>query len=152
MNQQVRAFRKASLGGLILSVPALVIVCSLVTDLAFCIQIATAAWVQILVAFAAMMGVVWFSSRTCAAACARRWWLFGIYFVGLFWVGILAGGVASLIRYQSLSASDYLLKPFFWLSLFGVIPAVCLGVIAWVLNRRMLSGQIKVRGSPECLL
>jgi hypothetical protein len=144
MNQQVKSFRNASLFGLLLSVPSLVVVCTLVTNVDFCIQISTAAWVQILAAFGGMISVVWLSSRGWAAACRRRFWLFGIYFVGLFWVGVLVGGVASMIRYQSLSAFDYVLKPFFWLSLFGVIPAFFLGVIAWGIMRKIAA----VRNDP----
>lgn len=140
MNVQIDGFRKASLWGLALSVPALIGVCSWVANFSFCFQMVAAAWVQLLVAFGAMIGFVWLSPKNCAAACARRLWLFGGYFVALFLWGVLAGALASMVLYQSLSFSDYVLKPLFWLSLYGVVPAFCLGLVAGFLMRRVAAG------------
>jgi len=131
-------FRKSAFQTLALSIPALLIVCSAVVGLDGTAHFVIQCPVQIAVAFACMAAFIWFSARLVAFYCARHFLIMGCYFVVVFLVGAVSGSVTSMLLLREFSIEDYLVKPVYWLCLFGLAPAFVLGVIGAAILGRSL--------------
>jgi hypothetical protein len=58
-----------------------------------------------------------------------RFWAAEIYAFGLFIFGVLAASATSMVIYQDLDSNSYIMKPLFWLVMYGLIPALIIGFI-----------------------
>jgi uncharacterized membrane protein YeaQ/YmgE (transglycosylase-associated protein family) len=56
----------------------------------------------------------------------------------VFLIGVLSGSVTSMFVYRDFSLVDYIIKPLYWLGMFGFIPAFIVGVIGSFIARRLL--------------
>jgi hypothetical protein len=53
----------------------------------------------------------------------------------LFLVGVLAGSATSMVVYQDFDPSSYIVKPLYWLGMYGLIPALLIGFIGAAILR-----------------
>jgi hypothetical protein len=129
-----KAFRIASYVALALSVAGLFLVCWPIIGLANALKSATSWFPQITVGYLAMIlaievvGIPLRSELT-------RFWASGIYAFGLFIVGVLAASATSMIVYQDFDSTSYIVKPLFWLGMYGFIPALIIGFMGAAILR-----------------
>ncbi len=67
----------------------------------------------------------------------RHYWAGMIFAFCLFIAGVLAGSSVSMFLYEDMNVHSYIVKPLFWLSFYGLIPAAVIGAIG--------SGRISAR-------
>ena len=131
-----RKFRKSAFLTLVLSIPALLVVCSAVVGFAGTFRFVGQWPLQIVAAFVCMSGFIWITAPAVAAFCGRHFLIMGCYFVVVFLIGAVSGSAASMLLYRENSFGDYILKPVYWLSVFGIAPAFVLGVIGAAIYKR----------------
>jgi len=129
-------FRKSAFLTLTLSIPALLIVCSAIVGFSGTFLFVSQWPFQILAAFTCMATFIWFTAPLIASYCARHFLIMGCYFVAVFLIGAVSGSATSMLLYGDSSFTDYIVKPVYWLSIFGVAPAFVLGVIGAAIYRR----------------
>ena len=132
----IRRFRRSAFLTLALSIPALFIVCTAVVGFTGTLQFVGQWPFQIMTAFVFMAAFIWLSSPAVASYCARHILIMGCYFVAVFLIGAVSGSATSMVIYRESSIGDYIVKPIYWLSIFGIAPAFVLGVIGAVILRR----------------
>jgi hypothetical protein len=138
MNPQGIILRRAIAWSLALSVPLLIGVCVLVAGTHDGIQLAFAYPIQAAVAFGCMFAFGWWAAPRWGPHCVRYSFLAGIFAICVFLIGVLSGSVTSMFVYRDFSLIDYIIKPLYWLGMFGFIPAFIVGVIGSFIARRLL--------------
>lgn len=138
MNPQGIAFRRAIAWSLALSVPLLVGVCVLVAGFRDGTRLAFAYPVQAAAAFSCMYAFGWWAAPRWGPRCARHSVLAGLFAVSVFLIGVLSGSVTSMFVYRDFSLFDFIIKPLYWLGMFGFIPAFIVGVVGSLIARRLL--------------
>ena len=130
------SFRKAVYSTLVLSLVGLVLVCLPIIGPAYTAKFAGAYWMQIVAGYLAMILLIEVVGVPLRSA-FHHYWAGMIFAFCLFVVGVLAGSSTSMFLYGDMDAHSYIVKPFFWMSIYGFIPAVAIGAIG--------SGLIRAR-------
>ena len=138
MNPQGIIFRRAIAWSFALSVPLLIGICVLVAGIHDGTRLAFAYPIQAAVAFGCMFAFGWWAAPRWGPRCARYSFLAGFFAIFVFLIGVLSGSVTSMFVYRDFSLVDYIIKPLYWLGLFGGIPAFIVGVIGSFIARRLL--------------
>jgi hypothetical protein len=63
-------------------------------------------------------------------------WVGGIFAFLLFITGVIAGSATSMFINQDFDAHSYIVKPLYWLGIYGIIPSVAIGFIGSAMLRR----------------
>ncbi|MEM7698237.1 MAG: hypothetical protein AAF236_07530 [Verrucomicrobiota bacterium] len=130
------SFRKAVYPTLGLSLAGLVLICLPIIGPAYTAMFAGAYWIQLVAGYLAMILLIELVGVPIRSAFQRCW--AGIIFaLCLFIVGILAGSSTSMLLYGDMDAHSYVVKPLFWMSYYGFIPAAVIGAIGSGLIRAM---------------
>ncbi len=138
MNSQSILFRRAIACSLAISVPLLIGVCVLVAGVHDGTRLAFAYPIQAAVAFGCMFAFGWLAAPRWGPTCARYSFLAGLFAISVFLIGVLSGSVTSMFVYRDFSLFDYIIKPLYWLGMFGFIPAFIVGVVGSFIARRLL--------------
>ena len=134
MNVTRKAFRKAVYIALILSVVGLALVCLPIVGLRYTGEFASSWFPQIMVGYAGMIlmievvGIPLRSELT-------RFWAGALFALVMFLVGVLAGSATSMVVYQDFDPTSYIVKPLYWLGMYGLIPALVIGFIGAAILR-----------------
>jgi hypothetical protein len=134
MNVTKKAFRLAVYPALVLSVAGLALVCFLIIGPQYTAKWAALWFPQIAAGFAAMilfievLGIRLRSHLTHFRAGA----LFAFF---LFISGVLSGSATSMVVYQDYDPHSYIVKPLFWMGIYGFIPAMIIGLIGALILR-----------------
>ena len=129
-----KAFRKAVYIALILSVVGLALVCLPIVGLRYTGEFASSWFPQIVVGYAGMIlmievvGIPLRSELT-------RFWAGALFALVMFLVGVLAGSATSMVVYQDFDPTSYIVKPLYWLGMYGLIPALVIGFIGAAILR-----------------
>ncbi|MEK7952941.1 hypothetical protein [Luteolibacter soli] len=143
MNTKVttKAFRRAFYLTLGLSVSGLVIVCLLMLGPKVTFQCATGYAVQIAASYTAMILAA--ETSGIFRRSELRGYAAGVVFaIFLFITGVLCGSATSMFVYRDFDMSSYVVKPLFWMGLYGVLPAAAFGLIGTHLLRRISSATL----------
>jgi len=122
------SFRKAVYSTFVLSVVGLALVCLPIIGPAYTAKFASAYWMQILAGYLAMIlliEVVGIPIRSVF----QHYWAGMLFAFCLFIVGVIAGSSTSMFLYGDMDAHSYIVKPLFWMSFYGFIPAAVIGAI-----------------------
>lgn len=129
-----KSFRKAVYMALLLSVFGLALVCLPIVGLKYTMEFANAWLPQIAVGYAAMILVIELVGIPLRSSLSR-YWAGAIFAFFLFILGAACGAATSMLRYQDPDAYSCIVKPLYWLGLFGFIPAAIIGIIgSWILR------------------
>ena len=90
------------------------------------------------VAFCCMFAFGWWFAPRWGPRCVRYSFLAGLFAICVFLIGVLSGSVTSMFVYRDFSLLDYIIKPLYWLGMFGFIRAFIVGVIGSFIARRLL--------------
>jgi hypothetical protein len=90
---------------------------------------------QIIIGFLGMYVFCYATAPSVGLTCIKHPWLGGFVGVAILIIGTLGGSATSLVVYRSLSIVDYVVKPLFWIVLFGAIPAYIIGFIGSITTR-----------------
>ncbi len=146
-----KAFRKAVYGALLLSVLGLAVVCLLIAGPARTMEWTASASLQIAVGYAAMILSIELAGIRLRSKLTRRW-AGALFALLLFIVGVLAGSATSMVLYRDFEAYSYIVKPLFWMGIYGFIPAAMIGCIGssllrWTNNRRLTDFDRNLSGN-----
>lgn len=121
-----KAFRKAVYIALILSVIGLVLVCLPIVGLRYTGEFASSWLLQIVAGYAAMILIIEVVGIRLRSE-LTRFWAGAAFALALFIVGVLAGSTTSMVVYQDFDPFSYIVKPLYWLGVYGLIPALIIG-------------------------
>jgi len=136
MTISAQSFRKAVYLTLALSLFGLLAVCLPILGIEQTMTMAAQASVQIAVGYAAMILVIELIAIRFRTAFGRFRVAAGFAY-GLFLLGALAGSATSVIVYDDNNLKGWVMKPMFWLGLYGFLPAMVLGLVGAALLRRI---------------
>lgn len=127
MNITPKVFRRAVYPILCLSLPGLVVVCSLLLGWRAVLHLTAAYQVQIVLGYAAMVLLIE------TLGIALRWELCGygtggVFGVLLFITGVVGGSASSMLVFGNFDVR-YVIGPLFWMGFYGVLPAAIFGLI-----------------------
>ena len=122
---------------LVASVPLLLGVCVLLLGWQQGVSLAFASLVQVAVAFGTMFVLGYWAAPRWGPRCAARPLLAGLFAVGVFLVGVLAGCSTSMLLYWDFDPEAWLLRPLVWLGFVGGVPAFLVGLLSSRLARRL---------------
>lgn len=150
MNVTRKAFRKAVYIALILSVGGLALVCLPIVSPRYTAEFASSWFPQIVAGYAAMIltievvGIPLRSELT-------RFWAGALFALGLFLVGVLGGSATSMVVYRDFDPTSYIVKPLYWLGMYGLIPALVVGLIGAAILRSTSrkTGEQGADGNPH---
>lgn len=141
-----RTFRKVVYTALLLSVFGLVLVCLPVVGPHYTAKFAKSWLPQLAAGYGAMILVI-----ECAGVPLRsfltRYWAGTAFAMLVFAAGSLAGSATSMLVYQDFNPWDYVVKPLFWLSIYGMIPAAVIGLTGTAMLRRAKSSGERGAGA-----
>jgi hypothetical protein len=145
-----KAFRKAVYISIILSVVGLALVCLPLVGLRDTGKFASAWLPQIVAGYAAMILMIEVVGIHLRSELTRVW-AGAAFALALFIVGVLAGSAASMVIYQDFDPVSYVLKPLYWLGMFGLIPALLIGCIGAAILRSTskMTGEKVADGTPH---
>ncbi|QQL44415.1 hypothetical protein [Sulfuriroseicoccus oceanibius] len=129
-----RAFRKAVYAALAISVIGLALVCVPIVGPRSTGEFAVSWLPQILTGYAAMIlviEVVGFPLRSGLT----KFWAGALFALAIFLVGVIAGSATSMVVYQDFDPHSYIVKPLYWLGIYGLIPALLIGFIGSAILR-----------------
>lgn len=126
MNSDLSSFRRATIFTLSISVPALLLVCTVVAG-RYSLVFVKEFYIQILAGFIAMYIFSEFAGFRFILY-LRNYFFGGVYGIVVFLIGCSFASMTSTLIYHEFSF-DYIWKPLYALSLFGSIPAFILGLI-----------------------
>ena len=141
MEPPSRLYRRALVWTLGLSAPLLVGVCVLLLGWRQGVSLAFSFPVQVAVAFVAMLAFGWWAAPRWGARCTARPVLAGLFAVGAFLVGVLAGSSTSMLLYRDFDPEAWVLRPLCWLGIIGGVPAFLVGLVGCFLARRLLAAR-----------
>jgi len=121
-----KAFRKAVYLALILSVVGLVLVCLPIVGLKQTVEFASSYFPQLAAGYAAMILIIELVGVPMRSE-LTRFWTGAFFALALFLVGVIAGSATSMVVYQDFDPQSYIVKPLFWLGMYGMIPATLIG-------------------------
>jgi len=130
------SFRKAVYPTLVLSLVGLALVCLPIIGPAYTAKFAGAYWMQIVAGYLAMILLIEVVGVPIRSA-FQHYWAGMIFAFFIFVVGVIAGSSTSMFLYGDMDAHSYILKPLYWMSMYGFVPAVVIGAIG--------SGLIRAR-------
>ncbi len=123
-----KSFRKAFYTALALSVLSIALICLIIVGPRYTVEFATSWFLQIAVGYAAMIIVVE-RFGTLFRTKLVHFWAGALFSFSIFIVGVLAGSATSMFLYLDIDIVSYIVKPLYWLSMYGFIPAVIIGII-----------------------
>ena len=150
MNVTPKAFRLAVYPALILSLAGLVLVCLLLIGPQNTAKAAISWLPQIAAGYAAMILIVEVVGIRLRSHLTR----FGAgasFAFFLFIAGVLGGSATSMVVYQSYDPNSYIVKPLFWMGIYGFIPALVIGCVGALILRAtsIKTGEQAVDGNPH---
>ncbi len=134
MNVTPRAFRLAVYPALILSLAGLALVCLPIIGTQNTVKSAISWLPQIAAGYAAMILIIEVVGIRVRSQLTR----FGagaLFAFCLFIAGVLGGSTTSMVVYQDYDPSSYIVKPLFWMGIYGFIPAMIIGLIGALILR-----------------
>ena len=134
MNVTRKAFRKAVYIALIMSVVGLALVCLPIVGLRYTGEFASSWFPQIVVGYAGMVLMIEFIGVPLRSK-LTRFWAGALFALMLFLLGVLAGSATSMVVYQEFDPTSYIVKPLYWLGMYGLIPALAIGFIGTAILR-----------------
>ena len=129
-------FRLAAYSALALSLVGLLLVSWPIIGLSNALGAAEEYFPQIAVGYLAMILLIEGAGVPMRAA-LMEYWAGAIFAICLFFVGAFAGSATSLVIYHEEGFFDWIVKPLYWLGLFGVVPAIVVGLIGTAILRRV---------------
>jgi hypothetical protein len=90
---------------------------------------------QIIVGFVAMYAFCGVTAPSVGLTCIKYPLLGGFVGIGILIIGTIAGSTVSLIIYRSVSLFDFIVKPLYWILLYGAIPAFLIGLIGSITTK-----------------
>ncbi|MEM1083639.1 MAG: hypothetical protein AAGI48_05915 [Verrucomicrobiota bacterium] len=140
------SFRKAVYSTLVFSIGGLALVCLPIIGPAYTAKFAGAYWMQIVAGYLAMILLIEVVGVPIRSA-FQHYWAGMVFAFCLFIAGVLAGSATSMLLYGERDAHSYIVKPLFWMGIYGFIPAVMIGAIGSGLIRsgRKTGEQVGVR-------
>jgi hypothetical protein len=134
-----KAFRKAVYVALILSVVGLALVCLPIVGLRDTGKFASSWLPQIVAGYVAMILIIEVVGIRLRSE-LTRFWAGAAFALALFIVGVLAGSATSMIVYRDFDPFSYIVKPLYWLGMYGLIPALIIGCIGAAILRSTSKG------------
>jgi hypothetical protein len=129
-----KAYRKAVYGTLLLSLFGLALVSLSVIGSKGAIHFTIAFYPQVVVGYALIVLIIELAGIPLRSALSR-YWVGALFAISLFITGVIAGSASSMAFYHDANAFSYIVKPLFWLSAYGLIPAAIIGFIGTGLLR-----------------
>ena len=129
-----KAYRKAVYGTLLLSLFGLALVSHSVIGSKGTIHFIIAFYPQVIVGYASMVLIIELA-RIPLRSELSRYWVGALFAISLFITGVIVGSASSMAFYHDANAFSYIVKPLFWLSAYGLIPAAIIGFIGTGLLR-----------------
>lgn len=150
MNVTRKAFRKAVYISLILSVIGLALVCLPIVGLRYTGEFASSWFPQIAAGYAAMILLIEVVGIPLRAE-FTRFWAGALFALALFMTGVLAGSATSMAVYQDFDPVSYVVKPLYWLGMYGLVPALIIGFIGAAILRSTSekTGEQVTDGNPH---
>lgn len=139
-----KAFRKAVYSSILLSVVGLALVCLPLVGWSDSVGFASSWTLQIVAGYAAIILVIEGVGIHLRSELTRIW-AGAAFAVALFTVGVVAGSATSMLIYQDFDPVSYVVKPLYWLGMYGLIPALvigCIGVAILRLTSEMPEKQV----------
>ena len=90
---------------------------------------------QIIVGFVSMYIFCVATAPTISLTCVKYPLLGGLVGIVILAIGTIAGSTTSLLIYRSLSLFDFIVKPLYWILLYGAITAFAIGLIGSITTR-----------------
>ncbi len=134
-----KAFRKAVYVALILSVVGLALVCLPIVGLRDTGKFASSWLPQIVAGYVAMILIIEVVGIRLRSE-LTRFRAGAAFALALFIVGVLAGSATSMIVYRDFDPFSYIVKPLYWLGMYGLIPALIIGCIGAAILRSTSKG------------
>lgn len=136
MDVTPKEFRRAVYGTLCLSLPGMLAITSWIFGLKAALKLASRIPVQILAGYVAMVFVI---ERVAVPHRAQfHHFSVGIPFaVPVFISGVLAGSAVSMLVHPDVNLLPNVIWLFFWVSLFGALPAAVFGMIGTCILRKV---------------
>jgi hypothetical protein len=134
MNVTRKEFRKAVYIALILSFVGLALVCLSIVGLRYTGEFAFSWFPQIVVGYAGMILIIEVVGIPLRSE-LTRFWVGALFALTLFLVGVLSGSATSMVVYQDFDPISYIVKPLYWLGIYGLIPALVIGFIGSAILR-----------------
>jgi len=129
-----KAFRKAVYMSLVLSVFGLALVCLSVVGLRHTGEFAFSLLPQLVAGYAAMILTIEVVGIRLRSQLTRTW-AGAAFALALFLAGVVAGSATSMVVYHDFDLFSYIVKPLYWLGLYGLIPALVIGGIGAAILR-----------------
>jgi hypothetical protein len=134
MNVTPKAFRLAVYPALVLSAAGLALVCLPIIGPHYTAKWAVSWLPQIAAGYASIILIV----KVIGVRLRSHLTGFGagaLFAFCLFIAGVLGGSTASMVVYQDYDPFSYIVKPLFWMGMYGFIPAMIIGLIGALILR-----------------
>ena len=96
-------------------------------------------WPQVVVGFCAMFAFCIIGANCVGKFCVKHPIVGGLVGIIILLVGVLFGSASSLILSKTLGIYDFVVKPLFWIMLFGTVPAFIIGFIGSLVTKRIIN-------------
>ena len=143
-----KAFRKAVYLALAISVLGLALVCLPIVGLRYTAEFAVSCLPQIAAGYAAMILVIEVAGIPLRSG-LTKFWAGAVFALALFLIGVAVGSATSIIVYQDFDPHSYIVKPLYWLGMYGLIPALAVGFIGSAILRRTVNNEGEQGGAPN---
>jgi hypothetical protein len=140
-NHPGKCFRRALLWTLALSLPAVAGICLLLVGWRDGLHLIASFYIQLISAFVIMTVFGWRVAPLWGSACTDRLLFAGLFGVLIFLIGTVSGSAVSMLLERHFDLFDYMVKPLFWLGIFGFIPAFVMGLVGAFISRQLLRKQ-----------
>lgn len=127
MNISIKNFRTSIYKTLIFSFFGLILICILVAGFSGLAYAATYYIPQILVGYAAMVLLIEYLGIKIRNR-LLSYWVGPLFSILTFLVGIISGSFTSMIMYNDWDFFDFIVKPLYWIGLFGLLPCLIIGI------------------------
>lgn len=147
-----KAFRKAVYISILLSVVGLALVCLPLVGLRDTGIFASSWLPQIVAGYAAMILLIEGVGIHLRSELARTW-AGAAFALVLFMAGVLAGSATSMVVYRDFDPFSYVVKPLYWIGMYGLIPALVIGGIGAAILRvisKKASEPVAEGDSSQC--
>ena len=125
---------------LALSVLGLVLVCLPIVGPRYTVEFSTWWLPQIVAGYLGMILVIEVVGVPLRSV-LTNFWAGALFAFGLFLVGGLAGSTASMVIYQDYDPFSYVVKPLYWLVIYGCLPAIIIGIVGSTILRASAKKQ-----------